>query len=121
MGLFSSIERELYSVAVDDRNTYSMKEIKVVTVTFFPQISLMKILFTQVDKSTLGKTFHFEVYGNKSSKQRMKVMKGNCSLLTIASICIFFVNVDLFQHCKTKIFNSEPLHLKVFEFVVPLW
>lgn len=36
MGLFSSIVRELYSVAVDDRNTYFMEERKVVKVAFFP-------------------------------------------------------------------------------------
>lgn len=35
MGLFSSIVRELYSIAADDRNTYFMEGRKVVNVAFF--------------------------------------------------------------------------------------
>lgn len=38
--MFRSIVRELYSVAVDDRNTYFVEGKKVVMLSFPPQISL---------------------------------------------------------------------------------
>lgn len=75
MGLCSSIVRELYSVAVDDRNTCFMEEGKVVKVALFSIIIIENAVFTQVHKFISEKTFQFEVFSIKSSKYSRKVME----------------------------------------------
>lgn len=75
MGLFSSIVRELYSVTVDDRNTCSMEERRVVKVAVFSIIMNENAMFAQVHKFILVKTFQSEVFSIKGSKHSRKIME----------------------------------------------